>query len=70
MDSKPPTELLMRGLFGEPLPTTARGKALWVCRRERATRAWIKPGCYAWWRFTDYLKAAQKDLLALRGPSK
>lgn len=60
------TSLMIRALYGEPKPETARGQALWLCRKERATRAWLRPGSYGWWRYTSYLKAAQRDLLALR----
>lgn len=55
-----------RALFGERIPATARGKALWQCRNTRALRAWITPGAYAWWIFTDQLKAQQRNLLELR----
>lgn len=64
--SRPPTELLARGLFGERMPETERGKALWRCRRIRAARAWITPYCYAWFLYTGFLKQAQRDLIALR----
>lgn len=61
-----PVHLLMRALYGEPMPTSAVGKALWRCRRDRALRSWITPGCYAWWRLTGDLKDRQRDLLAFR----
>ncbi|MEE7460616.1 hypothetical protein MFUR16E_04370 [Methylobacterium fujisawaense] len=60
------TAILLRALAGEPRPATARGQALWRCRQIRAHREWIRRGCYAWWIWTGDLKAAQRQLLALR----
>lgn len=59
----------VRALFPPKPRTTVRGKALDACMRLRDTRAWIKPGCYAWWRYTDSIKAAQRRLAAIRYPS-
>lgn len=64
--TRQPLALLYRALFPPPMPSSERGKALWRVMNLRAHRAWITTGCYAWWRFSDDLKEAQRDLLALR----
>jgi hypothetical protein len=57
---------MIRALFPPKPRTTVRGQMLDACMRLRDTRAWIKPGCYAWWRYTDDLKVAQYSLSVLR----
>lgn len=68
MDS-PSISSLARGLFPPVLPSSERGKLLWMCMHIRDTRAWITPGCYAWWRYTDDLKRAQGRLATYRRSS-
>lgn len=65
--SKPTTALPIRGLFGDDYkPRSEVGHYLALCRATRATRAWLTPGCYAWWRYTDELKARQRWLVEFR----
>jgi hypothetical protein len=60
-------ELEKRALLGDDFKGgTPRRDALRLCRQLRATRSWITVGCYAWWRYSDYLHAAQGKLLELR----
>ena len=58
--------LLMRSLFGEPKPAGERAILLWKCRQIRADQAWMRRGCYAWWRYVGYLRAEQQRLLEIR----
>ena len=58
--------LRIMALFPPPPPTTERGKLLYAVLRLRALRSWITPGCYAWWRFTDDIKASQRRLVEFR----
>ena len=60
------TALLIRSLCGEPKPTGERAVLLWECRYIRAEQAWMKRGCYGWWRYVGYLRAQQRRLLELR----
>lgn len=60
------TALMVRALYGEPKPGSARGQALWLCRNLRATRSWLTPYSYGWLRYTADLKHAQRQILALR----
>lgn len=54
--------------FGEPAPPKSeRGKLLHTIRHLRALRAWVRNGCYAWWRLTGDIEYQQKQLVALRG---
>lgn len=59
-------EARIRALFPPKPRTSVRGRALDACMRLRDTRAWIKPGCYAWWRYTDSIEAAQRRLVDMR----
>jgi hypothetical protein len=58
--------LRMFALFPGKRPDDPRSKALWHCKYIRALRSWIDPDAYAWWVFTDDLKAQQRQLLELR----
>jgi hypothetical protein len=60
------TSLIIFALLPGPPPESARGKQLYRCRLLRATRAWVRPYCYAWFRLTDDLKREQRHLLTLR----
>lgn len=63
----PGHDLRVRALYGDPyMPKSIVGYWLLVCRQLRATRAWITPYCYAWLRYTDDLKQAQRKLLEYR----
>lgn len=59
--------LRVRALCGDPfMPKSIVGHWLLVCRQLRSHRAWIKEGCYAWWRHTDDLKTMQRKLAVFR----
>ena len=63
--TKPGQSLLVRALFGDPMPVTdtKRNKLLRAARRTRALRSWITEGSYAWWRLTGDLKAVQQEMV-------
>lgn len=56
--------LLIRALFGDPFDAhgSRRRRLLKQARHIRALRAWVKVGCYAWWRLTDDLKYIQREI--------
>lgn len=57
---------MKEALFGRPLRTTERGKLLDRVLRQRDLQACITPGCYAWWRYEDYIRHEQEKLVAFR----
>ena len=62
------TAQMMVALFGagRQFSDTPRGRALKSLLWLRSHRAWIKPGSYAWWRFTDDIERARRQLILAR----
>lgn len=57
---------MKEALFGRPQRTTERGRLLDEVLHRRDYQACITPGCYAWWRYEDYIKQAQERLVEFR----
>ena len=59
-------EQRLRAFFPPNPRTTVRGKLLDYVLYLRCLRSWIGEGSYAWYRFSDDIKAVQRQLLAHR----
>jgi hypothetical protein len=60
---------MTEALLGRDLLVTERGKLLDQVLRERDMQSCITPYCYAWFRYEDYIKLAQRRLLDFRRAS-